>query len=62
MICQGHRRGEAVPGTIYMRDEAAPGISGALAAGALSALPIVRFPLDDIAAAQDAVEAGTVAR
>jgi NADPH:quinone reductase len=43
-------------------DEAAAGITAALAAGALTALPITRFPLDDIAAAQDAVEAGTVGK
>jgi NADPH:quinone reductase len=43
-------------------DEAAAGITAALAAGALTALPILRFPLDDIAAAQDAVEAGAVGK
>lgn len=43
-------------------DQAADDISRALAAGALAALPITRFPLDQVAAAQDAVEAGTVGK
>lgn len=43
-------------------DEAAAGITAALADGALSALPITRFLLNDIAAAQDAVEARTVGK
>jgi NADPH:quinone reductase len=47
---------------VEANDEAAAGITTALAAGALSALPITRFPLDAIAAAQDAVEAGTVGK
>lgn len=37
-------------------------VSGALAQGALSTLPIQRFPLAQTAAAQDAVEAGTVGK
>jgi NADPH2:quinone reductase len=36
--------------------------SRALAAGALSVLPIVRFPLSQVAAAQDAVEAGATGK
>lgn len=43
-------------------DEAVAAVSTALAAGRLTALPITRFPLDEIAAAQDAVEAGTVGK
>jgi NADPH2:quinone reductase len=42
--------------------QAARDISAALAAGALTELPISRFPLDDIAAAHEAVEAGTVGK
>jgi len=37
-------------------------ITGALMAGALTELPIHRFPLDDIAAAHEAVEAGIVGK
>jgi NADPH2:quinone reductase len=43
-------------------DQAAADISRALAAGALTELPIIRFPLDDIAAAHEAVEAGAVGK
>ena len=42
--------------------QAARHISAALAAGALTELPVTRFPLDEIAAAQDAVEAGVVGK
>ncbi len=43
-------------------DRAAADVSGALAAGALTPLPITRFPLDQIVAAQQAVEAGAVGK
>jgi NADPH:quinone reductase len=39
--------------------QAAAGITTALADGALTELPVTRFSLDDAAAAQDAVQAGT---
>src|SRR5262249_42510682 len=39
-------------------DHAAQDITAALADGALTELPVIRFPLDEIAAAQDAVEGG----
>jgi NADPH2:quinone reductase len=42
--------------------QAAHDISAALAAGALTELPVTKFPLDDIAGAQEAVEAGTVGK
>jgi NADPH:quinone reductase len=42
--------------------QAARDISAALAARALTELPATRFPLDEIAAAQDAVEGGTVGK
>ena len=42
--------------------QAAQDISAALADGALTELPVTRFPLDEIAAAQDAVEAGAVGK
>jgi NADPH:quinone reductase len=42
--------------------QAARDISAALAAGALTELPATRFPLEEIAAAQDAVEGGTVGK
>jgi NADPH:quinone reductase len=41
-------------------DEALREISAALAAGTLTELPVTRFPLDEIAAAHDAVEGGAV--
>ena len=41
---------------------ATDGVSTALAAGALSELPIHRFPLDDIAAAHDAVQSGATGK
>jgi len=41
-------------------DRAAQDITAALADGALTELPVIRFPLDEIAAAQDAVEGGAV--
>ena len=43
-------------------DQAAREVSAALAVGALSELPLHRFPLDDIAAAHEAVEAGAVGK
>jgi NADPH2:quinone reductase len=43
-------------------DQAVTDISAALAAGALTELPMIRFPLDQIAAAQEAVEAGAVGK
>jgi NADPH2:quinone reductase len=42
--------------------QAASDITAALADGALSGLPVTRFALDDVAAAQDAVEAGTLGK
>jgi NADPH2:quinone reductase len=42
--------------------QAASDITAALAAGALTELPVVRFPLDDIAAAHEAVESGSVGK
>jgi NADPH2:quinone reductase len=42
--------------------QAAHDISAALADGALTELPVTKFPLDDIAAAQDAVEAGALGK
>ena len=42
--------------------QAARDISAALADGALTELPVTLFPLDEIAAAQDAVEAGVVGK
>ena len=41
-------------------DQAAQDITAALADGALTELPVIRYPLDEIAAAQDAVEGGAV--
>ena len=43
-------------------DQAVADISAALAAGALTALPVTRFPLDQIVAAHEAVEAGAVGK
>jgi NADPH2:quinone reductase len=43
-------------------DQAAAEIDAALAGGALTALPVTRFPLDEIARAQDAVEAAIVGK
>jgi NADPH2:quinone reductase len=43
-------------------DQAVAGISRALAAGALTALPVTRFPLDQVVAAHEAVEAGAVGK
>jgi NADPH2:quinone reductase len=42
--------------------EAASDISDALAAGALTELPVTRFSLDEVAAAHDAVQAGAVGK
>ncbi len=44
------------------RQAAAEGVAAAIRAGALSELPIRRFPLDEVAAAQDAVAAGEVGK
>jgi NADPH:quinone reductase len=41
---------------------AAREITAAVAAGALTELPVTRFPLEQVAAAQDAVEAGAVGK
>ncbi len=43
-------------------DQAVADISKALQAGALTALPIIRFPLEEIAAAHEAVEHGAVGK
>jgi NADPH:quinone reductase len=43
-------------------DQAAADIGRALSAGALTALPVTRFPLDQVVAAQQAVEAGAVGK
>jgi NADPH2:quinone reductase len=43
-------------------DQAAADITKALHAGALTELPIIRFPLDQIVAAQEAVERGVVGK
>jgi len=43
-------------------DQSASDITAALAAGALTELPVTRFALDDIAAAHEAVEAGAVGK
>ena len=43
-------------------ERAAKDITAALADGALTELPATRFPLDEIAAAHDAVEAGSVGK
>jgi len=43
-------------------DLAVADVSGALAAGALTTLPVTRFPLDEIAAAHEAVAAGAVGK
>ncbi len=43
-------------------DQAAADITTALQAGALTALPIIRFPLEQIAAAHEAVEHGAVGK
>jgi NADPH2:quinone reductase len=42
--------------------QAAGDITAALTAGALTQLPVTRFTLDQVAAAQDAVQAGTVGK
>jgi NADPH:quinone reductase len=43
-------------------NQAAADISRAIAAGALTELPMIRFPLDQVVAAQDAVEGGVVGK
>lgn len=43
-------------------EAAVAGVSAALAAGALTELPVHRFPLDECAAAQDAVQRGTIGK
>jgi NADPH2:quinone reductase len=49
-----------VPRTALL--EAAAGVRQALADGALTELPVTRFPLGEIAAAQEAVQAGAVGK
>jgi len=49
-----------VPRTALL--EAAAGVRQALADGALTELPVTRFPLEEIAAAQEAVQAGAVGK
>jgi NADPH:quinone reductase len=49
-----------VPATAL--DQAAADITAALAAGDLTLLPVHKFPLGDIAAAQEAAEAGAVGK
>jgi NADPH:quinone reductase len=44
------------------QDQAAADITRALEAGALTELPVTRFPLDEVVAAQQAVEAGWVGK
>jgi NADPH:quinone reductase len=44
------------------QDQAAADITRAMEAGALTALPVTRFPLDEVVAAQQAVEAGAVGK
>jgi NADPH2:quinone reductase len=43
-------------------EQAAKDITAALADGALTELPAAKFRLDEVAAAHDAVEAGTVGK
>ncbi|HUC59808.1 MAG TPA: NADPH:quinone reductase [Streptosporangiaceae bacterium] len=43
-------------------DQAVAGITSALRDGALTELPVHKYPLDDIVAAQDAVQAGAVGK
>jgi NADPH2:quinone reductase len=43
-------------------DAAVAGVSGALAAGALTELPVRRFPLSETAAAHEAVERGVTGK
>ena len=43
-------------------DRAASDITAALAAGDLTGLPVRKYPLDDIAAAHQAAEAGVVGK
>jgi NADPH:quinone reductase len=43
-------------------DQGAADITRAMEAGALTELPVTRFPLDEVVAAQQAVEAGTVGK
>lgn len=49
-----------VPGAAH--DEATADITTAIEANALTALPVTRFPLDQVVQAQQAVEAGTVGK
>jgi NADPH2:quinone reductase len=44
------------------QDQAVNDITRALQAGALTSLPVTRFPLDQVAAAQQAVEAGAIGK
>jgi NADPH:quinone reductase len=43
-------------------DQAAAGVDAALASDALTALPVTKFPLDEVARAQEAVQAGAVGK
>ena len=43
-------------------DQAAADITAALAAGALTGLPVHKFPLDEVAAAHEAAESGAVGK
>lgn len=43
-------------------DQAVADISQAVAAGALTELPIIRYSLDEVVAAQESVEAGAVGK
>jgi NADPH2:quinone reductase len=43
-------------------DAAVASVSGALAAGALTELPVCRFPLSEIAAAHETVERGVTGK
>jgi NADPH:quinone reductase len=43
-------------------DAAVAGVTDALAAGALTELPVYRFPLSEIVAAQEAAERGAVGK
>lgn len=46
----------------FLLDAAAADITAAVAVGALTELPLLRFPLPEVAAAHDAVEGGAVGK
>jgi NADPH2:quinone reductase len=46
----------------WAQNEAAADITAAIESGALTPLPVTRFALDDVVAAQEAVEAGAVGK